>query len=71
MRKHQEDEARRAAQDLRNKEVERARREIENIRVEEAKKLAQSLKEKGTLKVDINVRLCFLFLEVLRDLLIV
>ncbi|PIL32545.1 transporter [Ganoderma sinense ZZ0214-1] len=54
MRKHQEDEARRAAQDLRNKELERARREIENIRVEEAKKLAQSLKDKGTLKVDIN-----------------
>ncbi|KAI1789859.1 hypothetical protein LXA43DRAFT_947930 [Ganoderma leucocontextum] len=54
MRKHQEEEARRAAQDLRNKEVERARREIENIRVEEAKKLAQSLKEKGTLKVDIT-----------------
>ena len=55
-RKHQEEEARKAAQDLRNKEVERARREIENIRVEEAKKLAQSLKEKGTLKVDITVR---------------
>ncbi|KAM5541609.1 hypothetical protein V8D89_004799 [Ganoderma adspersum] len=53
-RKHQEEEARRAAHDLRNKELERARREIENIRVEEAKKLAQSLKEKGTLKVDIT-----------------
>ncbi|TBU26431.1 hypothetical protein BD311DRAFT_726099 [Dichomitus squalens] len=54
MRKQQEEEARKAAQELRNKEVERARREIESIRVEEAKKLAQSLKEKGTLKVDIN-----------------
>ncbi|KAI0357130.1 hypothetical protein OH77DRAFT_134976 [Trametes cingulata] len=54
MRRQQEEEARRAAQELRNKEVERARREIENIRVEEAKKLAQSLKEKGTLKVDIK-----------------
>ncbi|TFK83250.1 hypothetical protein K466DRAFT_555389 [Polyporus arcularius HHB13444] len=53
MRRQQEEEARKAAQDLRNKELERARREIENIRVEEAKKLAQSLKEKGTLKVDI------------------
>ena len=55
-RRHQEEEARKAAMELRNKEVERARREIENIRVEEAKKLAQSLKEKGTLKVDITVR---------------
>ncbi|KAI0704450.1 hypothetical protein C8T65DRAFT_654078 [Cerioporus squamosus] len=54
MRRQQEEEARKAAQELRNKELERARREIENIRVEEAKKLAQSLKEKGTLKVDIN-----------------
>ena len=32
---------------------------MENIRVEEAKKLAQSLKEKGTLKVDINVSFFF------------
>ena len=64
-RKHQEEEARRAAQDLRNKELERARREIENIRVEEAKKLAQSLKEKGTLKVDITVRLSSLLLRFL------
>ncbi|KAI0331567.1 hypothetical protein GY45DRAFT_1275700 [Cubamyces sp. BRFM 1775] len=54
MRRQQEEEARRAAQQLRNKEVERARKEIESIRVEEAKKLAQSLKEKGTLKVDIK-----------------
>ncbi|KAH9849176.1 hypothetical protein C2E23DRAFT_402471 [Lenzites betulinus] len=54
LRRQQEEEARRAAQELRNKEVERARREIENIRAEEAKKLAQSLKEKGTLKVDIK-----------------
>ncbi|KAI0740155.1 hypothetical protein C8Q76DRAFT_607850 [Earliella scabrosa] len=53
-RRHQEEEARKAAMELRNKEVERARREIESIRVEEAKKLAQSLKEKGTLKVDIT-----------------
>ena len=29
---------------------------MENIRVEEAKKHAQNLKEKGMLKVDINVR---------------
>lgn len=36
-------------------EFERARREVLNIRVEEAKKLVQSLKRKGTLKVNINV----------------
>ncbi|KAI0739664.1 hypothetical protein C8Q80DRAFT_1112131 [Daedaleopsis nitida] len=53
-RRRQEEEERKAAQEQRNRELERARREIENIRVEEAKKLAQSLKEKGTLKVDIN-----------------
>ncbi len=55
LRRHQEEEARKAAQELRTKEIERARREIENIRVEQAKQLAQSLKEKGTLKVDITV----------------
>ena len=51
----QEEEARRAAQQLRNKEVERERKEIESIRVEQAKKLAHNLKEKGTLKADIKV----------------
>ena len=60
-RKQQEEEARRAALELRNKEVERVRKEMERVRVEEAKKLAQSMKEKGTLKVDIEVILtCFL-----------
>ena len=54
-RKHQEEEERKAAAELRNKEVERVRREMERVRVEEAKKLAQSMKEKGTLKVDIEV----------------
>ena len=38
-------------------EVERVRKEMERVRVEEAKKLAQSMKEKGTLKVDIDVSL--------------
>ena len=56
LRKQQEEEARRAAQELRNKEFEWAWCEVENIRVEEAKKHAQNLKEKGMLKVDINVR---------------
>lgn len=54
-RLEKEKESRKAMEDLRKKEVERARREIENIRNEEARKLAQSLKEKGTLKVDIEV----------------
>ena len=58
LRKQQDEEARKAAQELRNNELERARREVENIHVGEAKKLAQSLKEKGTLRVDINVS-CF------------
>ena len=40
---------------MRRRERERAQKEIQNIRNEEVKKLAQSLKEKGNLKVDINV----------------
>ncbi len=54
-RKERDEEARRAIELERQKQLERQKREIENIRVEEAKKLAQSLKEKGSLKVDINV----------------
>ena len=42
--------------EVRRRERERAQKEIQNIRNEEVKKLAQSLKEKGNLKVDINVR---------------
>ena len=56
LRQQYEEEARKAAQELRNKEFEWAWCEVENIRVEEAKKHAQNLKEKGMLKVDINVR---------------
>ena len=55
LRKQQEEEARKAAQELRNKELDRARREVRDIHVKETKKLAQSFKEKGTLKVDIIV----------------
>ena len=54
-RKERDEEARRAIELERQKQLERQKREIESIRVEEAKKLAQSLKEKGSLKVDINV----------------
>ncbi|KAI0919910.1 hypothetical protein AcV5_001857 [Taiwanofungus camphoratus] len=53
-RREKEEEGRRALEEVRRKEMERARKEIENIRNEEARKLAQSLKDKGSLKVDIN-----------------
>ncbi|OSX63047.1 hypothetical protein POSPLADRAFT_1169649 [Postia placenta MAD-698-R-SB12] len=53
-RREKEEEARRVTEEARKKEQDRARREIEIIRNEEARKLAQSLKEKGTLKVDLN-----------------
>ncbi|KZT03082.1 uncharacterized protein LAESUDRAFT_660591 [Laetiporus sulphureus 93-53] len=53
-RREKEEESRRAVEEVRRKEVERAKREIEIIRTEEARKLAQSLKEKGSLKVDIS-----------------
>ncbi|KAH9939625.1 uncharacterized protein BXZ73DRAFT_88865 [Epithele typhae] len=53
-RRQQEEEARKAVLELRNKEAERVRKEMERVRIEEAKKLAQSMKEKGTLKVDIE-----------------
>ncbi|KAI0698023.1 hypothetical protein BC835DRAFT_1336515 [Cytidiella melzeri] len=53
-RKERDEEARRALEEVRKKELERHKKEMETIRIEEAKKLAQSLKEKGSLKVDIN-----------------
>ena len=55
-RKQKEGEERRLIEERRRREVENAKKEIENIRTEEAKKFAQSLKEKGNIKVDINVR---------------
>lgn len=54
-RRDKEEEARRHLEDIRRKELEKARREVEAIRNEEARKLAESLKEKGKLKVDIAV----------------
>ena len=56
-RKQKEGEERRLIEERRRREVENAKKEIENIRTEEAKKFAQSLKEKGNIKVNINVRL--------------
>lgn len=54
-RKQKEEEERRVVEERRRREVENAKKEIESIRTEEAKKFAQSLKEKGNIKVDINV----------------
>jgi translation initiation factor 3 subunit A len=54
-KKQKEEDERRLIEERRRREVENARKEIENIRSEEAKKFAQSLKEKGNIKVDINV----------------
>lgn len=56
-RKQKEEEERRLIEERRRREVENAKKEIESIRTEEAKKFALSLKEKGNIKVDINV--CF------------
>ncbi|KAA1473327.1 hypothetical protein DENSPDRAFT_872737 [Dentipellis sp. KUC8613] len=53
-RREREQEQHKALEDVRRREMERAKREIETIRNEEARKLAQSLKERGNLKVDIN-----------------
>lgn len=54
-RREKAEEATRAVTEARRREQERAKREIEAIRADEAKKLAQSLIEKGSLKVEINV----------------
>ncbi|KAI5121744.1 hypothetical protein M0805_009033 [Coniferiporia weirii] len=53
-RREVEERARREAEEIRRKEQDRIKREIENVRREEAKQLAQSLKEKNILKIDVN-----------------
>ncbi|TCD71078.1 eukaryotic translation initiation factor 3 subunit A [Steccherinum ochraceum] len=53
-RREKDEEAKRTAEEQRRRELDRAKREIESIRAEEAKKLAQSLKAKGSLKVDLD-----------------
>jgi translation initiation factor 3 subunit A len=55
LRREKEEEGRRALEAVRRREAERKVRELENVRKEEARKLAMSLKEKGTLKVDLDV----------------
>ncbi|KAI0073341.1 hypothetical protein K474DRAFT_1666713 [Panus rudis PR-1116 ss-1] len=54
LRREQEEQSRRLAAEARQRDIERAKNEIEKIRAEEARKLAQSLKEKGSLKVDLD-----------------
>jgi len=49
------DETRRAMEDARRREIERARAEIQQRKNEEARQLAQSLRDRGNLKVDIDV----------------
>ncbi|KAK0554140.1 eukaryotic translation initiation factor 3 subunit A [Tilletia horrida] len=46
-----EAEQRRVAEEAKRREAERVKKELEAVRVEEARKLAQSLKEKGGLKL--------------------
>jgi translation initiation factor 3 subunit A len=58
------DESRRAVEDARRREIERARAEIQQRRNEEARQLAQSLRERGNLKVDIDVSSAFIFVTV-------
>ncbi|KAG8924927.1 eukaryotic translation initiation factor 3 subunit A [Tulasnella sp. 418] len=55
-RKEKEEESRRQAELAKRRERERIERELENMRIDETKKLAQTLIEKGTLKVDVEVR---------------
>ena len=60
IRIQKEDEKRRLAEEARIRDLQRAKNEIEKIRAEEARKLAQSLKEKGSLKVNVDVSIPFL-----------
>ena len=54
-RREKDEAARRALEDMRRKQEERIRRDRENIDKEEARRLAQELKEKNILKVDVDV----------------
>lgn len=54
-KKQKEEDERRLVEERRRREIENAKKEIENIKAEEAKKFAQSLNDKGNIKVDINV----------------
>lgn len=58
-RREKDEEAKRALEDVRRRELERARKMQEEIRTEEVMRLAKSLKERGNLKVDMNVSLRF------------
>lgn len=70
-RRERDEELRKTQEEQKKREQERQKRDFESIRMEEAKKLAQSLKDKGTLKVDITVShlvdTCILLLITLQD----
>lgn len=59
-RREKDEAARRAMEEMRRKAEERMRKDREDIDKEEARKLAQELKEKNILKVNVDVRF-FLF----------
>lgn len=54
-RRDREEQSRRQLEETRRKEQERMRREFESIKKEEARQLAQTLKERNLLKVDVEV----------------
>lgn len=55
-RKQQEEDERRQQEELVRRERDRIQKELEALRTQETKKLAETLREKGTLKVDPKVR---------------
>lgn len=56
LKRQQEEDDRRQQELLRTRERQRIEQELEAMKVQEAKKLAETLIEKGTLKVDVKVR---------------
>ena len=58
-----EEERKRSVEAARRRDVERARAQIQSQREEEARQLAKSLKERGTLKADLDVRIFFITLR--------
>lgn len=70
-RRDREEAARKQLEDTRRKEQERVKKEMDSIKKEEARLLAQSLKEKNILKIDVEVRFAgFQSIQLLSSLLI-
>lgn len=59
-KRQQEEDERRQQEQLKLRERQRIEKELENMKIQEAKKLAETLIEKGTLKVDVKVNQVFL-----------